>query len=103
MHHKIASLGGILGESNKNRATGITGMVYRNIRTVSGLVGDGIDLLGLIIRWATLYWHVRHWPGSHGGTAAEPEKLTLPNGILETLAARYQTDNGGCRNELQSC
>ena len=45
MHHAIASLGGILGEPNQNRATGITGMVYRNIRTVSGLVGNGIDLL----------------------------------------------------------
>lgn len=45
MHHTIASLGGILAEPNQNRTTGITGMVYRNIRTVSGLVGGGIDLL----------------------------------------------------------
>jgi len=45
MHHTIASLGGILGAPNQSRATGITGMVYRNIRTVSGLVGHGIDLL----------------------------------------------------------
>lgn len=46
MHHKIASLGGILGRPNRNRTTGITGMVYRNVRTVSGLVGNGIDLTG---------------------------------------------------------
>ncbi len=45
MHHKIASLGGILGKPNQNQTTGVTGMVYRNIRTVSGLVGNGIDVL----------------------------------------------------------
>ena len=45
MHHTIANFGGILGEPNQNRATGISGMVYRNIRTVSGLVGGSIDLL----------------------------------------------------------
>ncbi len=45
MHHKIASLGGILGGRNTNRTKGITGMVYRNIRSVSGMVGDGLDLL----------------------------------------------------------
>jgi hypothetical protein len=45
MHHNIVGLGGILGGPDHNRTTGITGMVYRNIRTVSGLAGDGIDLL----------------------------------------------------------
>ena len=44
MHHTIVSLGGILGEPNQNRTTGITGVVYRNIRTVSELVGGSIDL-----------------------------------------------------------
>jgi len=41
----IASLGRILARPNQTRMTGITGMVYRNIRSVSGLVGDGLDLL----------------------------------------------------------
>ena len=44
LHHAIASIAGILGAPDQHRATGITGMVYRNIRTVSGLVGGSIDL-----------------------------------------------------------
>ncbi|MCK5683364.1 hypothetical protein KAJ27_04565, partial [bacterium] len=45
VHHNINCLGGILGKSDQNRTTGITGMVYRHIRSVSGLAGNGTDLL----------------------------------------------------------
>ncbi len=48
MHHTITSFGGILSGTDQNqsqRTTGITGMVYRNIRTITGLVGDGLDVL----------------------------------------------------------
>ena len=45
MHHTITSFGGLLGGPGEQRTTGVTGMVYRNIRTVSGLVGSGIDVL----------------------------------------------------------
>ena len=45
MHHTITSLGGVLGDPGQQRTTGITGMVYRNIRTVTELVGSGIDAL----------------------------------------------------------
>jgi len=45
MHHTITSLGGVLGDPGQQRTTGITGMVYRNIRTVTELVGSGIDSL----------------------------------------------------------
>jgi len=45
LHHTITSFKGILGPSDRNRTTGITGMVYRNIGTVSQWVGGGIDAL----------------------------------------------------------
>jgi pimeloyl-ACP methyl ester carboxylesterase len=43
LHHTIASGAGILGAPDQHRTTGITGLVYRNIRAVSGLVGGAID------------------------------------------------------------
>ncbi len=45
MHSTISRCGGLLGESEQNRTKGITGLVYRNIRTISSLVGSGIDIL----------------------------------------------------------
>jgi len=80
MHHKIASLGGILGRPNQNRMTGITGMVYRNVRTVSGLVGNGIDLL------------LKQFSSLLGEKCSSPERevvLAALNGVLgDHLAAR---------------
>ena len=80
MHHTIASLGGILGKPNQNRTTGITGMVYRNIRTVSGLAGGGIDLL------------LRQLSSPLGEKCSSPERemlLAALNGVLgDHLAAR---------------
>jgi pimeloyl-ACP methyl ester carboxylesterase len=80
MHHTIASLGGILGEPNQNRMTGITGMVYRNIRTVSGLVGGSIDLL------------LKQFSSLLGEKYSSPERevvLAALNGVLgDHLATR---------------
>jgi len=80
MHHTISSLGGIRGESNQNRTTGITGLVYRNIRTVSGLVGNGIDLL------------LKQFSSLLGEKCSSPERevvLAALNGVLgDHLAAR---------------
>ena len=45
MHSTITSFGGILGTQNQQRTTGITGMVYQGIHTVSGLAGNGFDTL----------------------------------------------------------
>ena len=45
LHQTISSGGGLLGASGRERTSGITGLVYRNIRTVSGLVGGGIDVV----------------------------------------------------------
>lgn len=43
LHHTVASVAGTFGEPDQHRTTGITGLVYRNIRTMAGLVGSGID------------------------------------------------------------
>lgn len=45
LHHTITGSSGIRGEPDQNRTKGITGRVYRNIRTVTELVGGGIDVL----------------------------------------------------------
>lgn len=80
MHQTIASLGGVLGGSDPNRATGISGMVYRNIRTVSGLVGGGIDVL------------LKQFSSLLGEKCSSPEReivLAALNGVLgDHLAAR---------------
>jgi len=45
LHYTISSSAGHLDAPDQSRTKGIAGMVYRNIRTVTGLVGDGIDAL----------------------------------------------------------
>ncbi|MDJ0836463.1 MAG: hypothetical protein QNK37_08085 [Acidobacteriota bacterium] len=41
LHHTILHFGA--GSQKQKRTRGITGMVYRNIRSITGLVGDGLD------------------------------------------------------------
>jgi len=43
MHNTIAGLAPIVGAPREGRTRGITGLVYRSIRGVAGLVGAGID------------------------------------------------------------
>jgi len=43
MHQNIARVPGISGPPKQQRTTGVTGLVYRSIRTITGLVGGGID------------------------------------------------------------
>jgi len=45
MHYTITRFPGMRGTSDQQRTQGITGLVYRNIRTLTGLVGIGIDAL----------------------------------------------------------
>lgn len=45
LHHAIISFSGIFGSSDQYRTKGITGMVYRNIRAVTELAGNGINIL----------------------------------------------------------
>ena len=49
MHHTIVRMPGILGEAQKGRTKGITGLVYRSVRGVTRLVGDGVDVLLALI------------------------------------------------------
>lgn len=44
MHRTVSTFGGLLAGGQLERTTGITGMVYRNIRAVTNLVGAGIDV-----------------------------------------------------------
>jgi pimeloyl-ACP methyl ester carboxylesterase len=80
VHHIINRLGGLLGKSNQNQTTGITGMVYRHIRSVSGLVGGGTDLL------------LKKLSPLLGETSSSIEReiiLSVLNGVLgDHLAAR---------------
>lgn len=45
LHHTINSFSWLLGSPNQDRTSGITGMVYRNIRTITKIVGKTIDIL----------------------------------------------------------
>lgn len=45
IHYNISSLGGLLGQSKNQRTSGIAGLVYRNVRTVTNFSGDRIELL----------------------------------------------------------
>jgi hypothetical protein len=45
VHHTIARAPGPLGPPARGPTRGITGLVYRSIRTVTGLVGHGLDRL----------------------------------------------------------
>ncbi|WP_420644464.1 hypothetical protein [Candidatus Leptofilum sp.] len=44
MHQTILNIGGLLGETNSNRTKGITGLVYSNIRSITKVVGKGLDV-----------------------------------------------------------
>ena len=45
IHYNIESLGGFLGRNKHQRTSGITGLVYNNIRAITNLSGAGIDSL----------------------------------------------------------
>lgn len=45
MHYTISRFGGILGNNEQKRTTGITGFVFKIIRNIVGLVGFGLDAL----------------------------------------------------------
>lgn len=45
IHYNISSLGGLLSRKKEQRTSGITGFVYKNIRSVTELAGTGFDSL----------------------------------------------------------
>jgi pimeloyl-ACP methyl ester carboxylesterase len=68
MHYNIASVPGILAKPKRSRTTGITGLVYRGIRGVIGLVGHGLDKL--LARLEPLLGERSTWPGREALLAA---------------------------------
>ena len=50
MHRNISAMPGILGTTSEDPTTGITGFVYRSIRSVTRAVGGGLDIaLGQLV------------------------------------------------------
>ena len=45
IHYNALRLSGILGKNKNRRTTGITGLVYRNIRSISEISGNGFEVL----------------------------------------------------------
>lgn len=44
MHHTIINLGRVPSKTDPLRTKGITGMVYKNIRSITKIVGKGLDV-----------------------------------------------------------
>ena len=80
LHYTIINVAGIRGVSGQPRTKGITGLVYRNIRTVTELVGAGLDApLG---RLASLL-------GEQDSSPGREAVLSALNGVLgDHLVAR---------------
>lgn len=82
MHHTIAHTPGILATPASGPTKGVTGLVYRNIRGITRLVGSGIDaVLAQLIQL----------PGERPPSSEREAVLAALNGVLgDYLAA---TDN----------
>ena len=73
LHHTISPVSGFPGADEQNRTRGITGLVYRSIRTITGLVGDGID--ALLNQFGSV-------PGEMNSSPAREATLAALNGVL---------------------
>ncbi|HSQ83055.1 MAG TPA: alpha/beta fold hydrolase [Casimicrobiaceae bacterium] len=79
MHCNIAGSPGLRAKSRQPRTRGITGLVYRSIRGVTGLTGQGLD--ALLARVAPLL-------GERSNSARREALLAALNGVLgDHLAA----------------
>lgn len=45
MHYNISNFGGLLAKKGRKRTSGISGLVYRRIRSITGLAGKSFDVL----------------------------------------------------------
>ncbi len=68
MHQNIASVPGIIAKPTRSRTAGITGLVYRSIHGVVGVVGYGLDRL--LARFEPLLGEHSNWPGRDALLAA---------------------------------
>ena len=79
LHQTIGRAAGTPGVPGHQRTTGVTGIVYRNIRAVSGLVGDSLEaVLGSLVSFL----------GEQDATPGRETVLAALNGVLgDYLAA----------------
>jgi pimeloyl-ACP methyl ester carboxylesterase len=68
MHYNIASIPGLVAKPERNHTTGLTGLVYRSIRSIVGLAGRGLDVL--LARLEPLLGKGSRWPGREALLAA---------------------------------
>lgn len=68
MHYNIASIPGLVAKPDRDRTTGITGLVYRSIRGIIGLAGHGLD--GLLAQLEPLLGKRSRSPGHEALLAA---------------------------------
>ncbi len=73
LHHTISPASRIPGAGRQNRTRGITGLVYTSIRAMTGLVGNGIDVL--LDRFSSQ-------PGKMDSSPAREAALAALNGVL---------------------
>jgi pimeloyl-ACP methyl ester carboxylesterase len=79
LHHTISPVSGFPSAGDRKRTRGITGLVYRSIRTITGLVGDGIDLL--LGQFSSI-------PGAVDSSPAREATVAALNGVIgDHLAA----------------
>ena len=80
LHQTIAGFAGMLSAGNRQRTKGITGLAYRNVRTVSQGVGNGLD--AVLDRLSTRI-------GQHPSHHAREAMLAALNGVIgDHLAER---------------
>lgn len=76
MHRNISRVPWLFGTVPPGRTGGLSGLVYRNIRSVTGLVGNGLDrLLGALNPWLKEVDTV-------GGSTARDAVVAALNGVL---------------------
>ncbi|MCH8477070.1 MAG: GPI inositol-deacylase [Wenzhouxiangella sp.] len=73
MHRTIARVSAPIGQSSSGRTRGITGLVYRSIHGVTGLVGGSLDLAGR---------HLLRAPEEESSSASRERIVAVINGVV---------------------
>ena len=73
MHRTIARVSAPLGTATSGRTRGITGLVYRSIQGVTGLVGGSLDLAGR---------HLLRSPEEESSSARRERIVSVINGVV---------------------
>jgi hypothetical protein len=128
MHHNISSTPSILGKPPAGRTSGITGFVYGSIRSVTRMVGGGLD--AVLGRLVPLFGEKRSTPEREailavlngirgdsleasetplaihmhlrrGGSPLQPDKTALTAAMPNAGAKLLVLAHGLCMNDLQ--